>query len=143
MAVLEGDPAKEGPFTIRLSLPAGFKVPPHWHPNIEHTTVISGTLNLGMGDKFDKTKGNNLPAGSFSFVPPKTNHFIWTEEGCVLQVHSIGPGASSTSIRPMIRARRRSSFQVKKSFSRGAFALNGLALSAAALRHYSSRNAFL
>ena len=91
LAVLEGDPAKEGPFTIRLTLPAGFKVPPHWHPNIEHTTVISGTLNLGMGDKFDKTKGNNLPAGSFSFVPPKTNHFIWTEEGCVLQVHSIGP----------------------------------------------------
>ncbi|MFY9583115.1 MAG: cupin domain-containing protein, partial [Candidatus Acidiferrales bacterium] len=44
-AVLEGDPAKEGPFTIRLSLPAGFKIPPHWHPNIEHTTVISGTLN--------------------------------------------------------------------------------------------------
>src|SRR2546425_13215234 len=46
LAVLEGDPAKEGPFTIRLTLPAGFKVPPHWHPNIEHTTVISGTLNL-------------------------------------------------------------------------------------------------
>ena len=91
MAVLEGDPAKEGPFTIRLSWPAGYKVPPHSHPNIEHTTVISGTLNLGMGDKFDETKGNKLPAGSFSFLPPKTNHFPWTEEGCVIQVHSIGP----------------------------------------------------
>jgi ChrR Cupin-like domain len=91
LAILEGDPAKEGPFTIRLSWPAGYKVPLHWHPNIEHTTVISGTLNLVMGEKLGETKGNKLPAGSFSFVPPKTNHFAWTEEGCVLQVHSIGP----------------------------------------------------
>ncbi len=43
------------------------------------------------GDKFDQTKGNKLPAGSFFFMPPKTNHFGWTEEGCVLQVHAIGP----------------------------------------------------
>jgi quercetin dioxygenase-like cupin family protein len=90
-AILEGDPAKEGPFTIRLSFPAGYKIQPHWHPNIEHTTVISGTSNLGMGDKFDKTKGNKLPAGSFSFLPPKTNHFAWFEEDSVLQVHAIGP----------------------------------------------------
>ncbi len=90
-AVLEGDPAKEGPITMRLSFPAGYKIPPHWHPNIEHVTVISGTLNLGMGDKFDKTKGNKMPAGSFSFLPPKTNHFAWYEEDCVIQVHAIGP----------------------------------------------------
>ncbi len=90
-AVLEGDPSKEGPITMRLLLPAGYKIPPHWHPNIEHTTVISGTINLGMGDKFDKTKGNKLPAGSFLFMPPKTNHFAWSEEGCVIQVHAIGP----------------------------------------------------
>ncbi len=90
-AVLEGDPSKEGPITMRLALPAGYKIPPHWHPNIEHVTVISGALNLGMGDKFDETKGNKLPAGSFSFMPPKTAHFAWSEEGCVIQVHAIGP----------------------------------------------------
>jgi len=91
LAVFEGDPAKEGALTIRLSFPAGYKVPPHWHPNIEHTTVISGTINLGLGDKFDETKGNKLPAGSFLFMAPKTNHFAWTKEGCVIQVHAIGP----------------------------------------------------
>ena len=93
LAVLEGDPAKEGPVTMRLSQPAGYKVPPHWHPHIEHITVISGTFNLGMGDKFDKSKGNKMPAGSFSFMPPKTNHFGWSEKGCVIQVHAIGPWA--------------------------------------------------
>ena len=53
MAVLAGDPGSEGPFVIRIKLPAGYRVPPHWHPVDEHVTIISGTLQLGMGDKFD------------------------------------------------------------------------------------------
>src|SRR5438046_2335996 len=43
MAVLEGDPTKEGPFTMRVTLPDGYSVPPHTHPAVEHVTVISGT----------------------------------------------------------------------------------------------------
>jgi anti-sigma factor ChrR (cupin superfamily) len=35
---------------FRLKFPANYKVPPHWHPGIEHITVMSGTLNMGMGD---------------------------------------------------------------------------------------------
>ena len=44
VAVLEGDPAKEGQFTMRLRLPDGYKVPPHWHPKVEHVTVFSGDI---------------------------------------------------------------------------------------------------
>src|SRR5205823_675391 len=29
IAVMAGDPGKEGPFAIRLKFPAGYKVPPH------------------------------------------------------------------------------------------------------------------
>jgi hypothetical protein len=29
-AVLQGDPAKAGPFTLRLKLPDGFRIPPHY-----------------------------------------------------------------------------------------------------------------
>jgi hypothetical protein len=50
VAVLEGDPAKEGFFTMRLLLPDGYRVAPHWHPKVERLTIISGTLNLGTGD---------------------------------------------------------------------------------------------
>ena len=57
---MEGDPAMEGPFTLRLQLPDGFSVPPHWHPAVEHVTVISGTFNLGMGEKFDKFRRARL-----------------------------------------------------------------------------------
>ena len=33
-AVLQGDPAKAGPFTLRLKLPDGYRIPPHYHPAI-------------------------------------------------------------------------------------------------------------
>ena len=45
--VLAGDPGKEGIFVIRLKLPAGYRVPPHWHPSDELVTVLSGTLQVG------------------------------------------------------------------------------------------------
>src|SRR5437660_303800 len=69
MAVLEGDPTKEGFFTMRVSLPDGYEIPPHIHPAVEHITVITGTFNFGMGDKFDKSMTQAMPPGTFGFWP--------------------------------------------------------------------------
>jgi quercetin dioxygenase-like cupin family protein len=91
VALLEGNPTQEGPFTMRLQLPDGFKIPPHSHPAVEHVTVISGTFNLGMGEKFDTSSGRALSAGSFAFMPPGMKHFAWATGETVLQVHGIGP----------------------------------------------------
>ena len=90
-AVLEGDPSKEGFFTMRLWLPDGFKISPHWHPKVEHVTVISGTFNLGMGDKFDQTATRAMPAGTFGFWPAEMKHFAWAKGETVLQLHGTGP----------------------------------------------------
>src|ERR1043166_4999332 len=38
MTVLNGDPTKAGPFTVRLKAPAGHKVAPHTHPQAERVT---------------------------------------------------------------------------------------------------------
>ncbi len=65
IAVLEGDPNKEGPFVFRLKLPDGFRVLPHVHPKKERVTVIQGTLNIGMGEKFDDKATDPMPAGTF------------------------------------------------------------------------------
>jgi hypothetical protein len=62
IAILEGDPSKEGFFTMRLLLPDGYRVNPHWHPKVERLTIISGTLNLGTGDRFDAAATKPLPA---------------------------------------------------------------------------------
>jgi quercetin dioxygenase-like cupin family protein len=91
LAVLEGDPGKEGPFTMRLWMPAGYGIPPHSHPAPEHVTVISGTFNVGLGDTFDKAKGNKLPAGTFAFLAPEMHHFAFTDKVAVIQLHGNGP----------------------------------------------------
>jgi quercetin dioxygenase-like cupin family protein len=91
VALLEGDPAKEGPFTMRFLFPAGYKIPPHTHPKVEHVTVISGTFHLGMGETFDQSAGRALPAGTFGFWPAGMKHFAWTTDETVLQLHGMGP----------------------------------------------------
>ena len=91
VAILEGDPAAEGFFTMRLMVPDGYRVAPHWHPKTERLTIISGTLNLGTGDRFDAAATRALPAGTYSSMPPRMTHFAWTTGETVLQLSSIGP----------------------------------------------------
>jgi hypothetical protein len=79
------------PIMFRLKFPANYKVPPHWHPGIEHVTIISGTLHMGIGDVFDQTKTRALMPGSVAIMQPRTHHFVWTAEETIGQVHSIGP----------------------------------------------------
>jgi quercetin dioxygenase-like cupin family protein len=91
VAVLSGDPAKAGPFTVRLKFPTGFKVPPHTHPTAEHVTVLSGTLAMGTGPKFDEAAAHDMNAGAFSVMPAGTAHFATCKSECLLQVHAMGP----------------------------------------------------
>jgi quercetin dioxygenase-like cupin family protein len=91
MAVLDGNPEKKGSFTIRLKMPAGYKIQPHTHPTIERVTVISGTAHLGMGPKFDETTGRKLAPGGFAILPAEMQHFAWATEETVVQIHSHGP----------------------------------------------------
>ena len=91
--VLSGDPAKPGPFALRLRMPAGYKIAPHWHPTDEHVTVISGTFSMGMGEKFDAAATKALPPGGYAVMPAEMRHFAWTKQGATVQVHGIGPFA--------------------------------------------------
>jgi quercetin dioxygenase-like cupin family protein len=90
-AVLEGDPSQEGLFTLRLKAPDGYRIPPHWHPAFEHVTVISGTFRIGMGEKFDESKMESIPAGGFGFMAPGMRHYGMTKGETVVQVHAMGP----------------------------------------------------
>jgi quercetin dioxygenase-like cupin family protein len=91
VAVIEGPPNEAVPFMMRLKFPANYKVPAHSHPAIEHLTVLSGTFNMGIGDKLDVTKTKALPVGGVMIIQPKTPHFAWTKEEVVVQVHGVGP----------------------------------------------------
>ena len=91
MAVLQGDPNKPGPFTVRLKVGDGYKVAPHWHPTAENLTIISGTFNLGTGDTADASKTTALTAGAFATMPAEMRHFAWAKGATVVQIHSEGP----------------------------------------------------
>jgi quercetin dioxygenase-like cupin family protein len=91
VAVLEGDPSKQGPFVMRVKLPDGYRIPPHTHPKAERLTVISGTFFVGQGATFDPKKGHPMPAGTFGTWPAGMQHFVWTEGETVIQLHGEGP----------------------------------------------------
>jgi hypothetical protein len=91
VAVLSGDPTKNGPFTIRAKFPPGYKVMPHWHPTAENLTVVSGVFSMGMGDAFDPKALHAMPAGGFSMMPAEMRHFAYTKGGATIQVHGMGP----------------------------------------------------
>ncbi|HXO21410.1 MAG TPA: cupin domain-containing protein [Thermoanaerobaculia bacterium] len=93
LAVLEGDPGAAGSYVLRLSMPDGYKIPPHHHPTVENVTVISGEFHLGMGDKFDAAAGKTLPPGTFGYLPAEMNHYAWAKGRTVVQVHGEGPFA--------------------------------------------------
>ena len=93
MAVMAGDPGAAGLVAVRLKMPAGYKIPAHWHPTDEQVTVLSGTLAIGMGDKLDETKGVTLRAGGFGVAPAHMNHYAWTKTGAVIQINLMGPFA--------------------------------------------------
>jgi quercetin dioxygenase-like cupin family protein len=91
IAVLEGDPSKEGPFVFRVKAPDGYRIPPHTHPKTERVTVISGQFHIGMGDKFDGKALKPMPAGTYGFWEAGMKHFVQAQGETVAQFHGMGP----------------------------------------------------
>jgi len=97
---LVGDPAKPGPYTMRLRFPKGYRVEAHTHPDSREVTIISGVFATGYGEKFDSEKLKVLPAGSFYTEPANFPHFIEIREETVLQVSGTGPSGRLYIDRP-------------------------------------------
>lgn len=92
LAVVHGDPSKEGLFVYRLKMPAAYRIPPHVHKASENVTVLSGVFFIGVGEKFDTRAGQELPTGGFVSIPPSHPHFAWVgDRETIVQVHGVGP----------------------------------------------------
>jgi len=91
VAVIDGDPAKAGPFVMRLRIPDGAKFGAHFHNDTERVTVISGTLVVGVGDKMVESSMVTLPAGSFVAIPSGVHHYAMAKGVTVIQIAGNGP----------------------------------------------------
>lgn len=91
MAILSGDPGKPGLFTVRLKMPAGYKIPPHQHPHSEQVTVISGEMRFGTGEKLEENLAKRLGPGGFVDLPANVNHYAFVTVETVIQISAEGP----------------------------------------------------
>lgn len=92
LAVLEGNPmGASGDYTVRLKMPDGYRIAPHWHPKRENVTVVEGTLKVGMGDRFDESSMASFPTGSFAYLDPDMHHYVQASGEVVVQIHGMAP----------------------------------------------------
>jgi len=91
MAVIHGNPGEAGAYTLRLSFPAGYRFPAHWHPMPENVTVLSGEMRLGMGGQVDDTKLKSYRPGDYLYIPATMPHFGGVRGATVVQLHGTGP----------------------------------------------------
>lgn len=91
VAVLAGNPGQPGPFTLRAKMPAGYAIPPHWHPTDENLTVLSGELLVGMGDAVDAASMHTMGPGAYAVMTSPMRHYVRTKTETLLQVHGMGP----------------------------------------------------
>jgi hypothetical protein len=84
LAVLYGDPSKDGLFVVRVKLPANYKLPP--------TRIRpSGTFLVGKGDKLAPKAVKAFPAGSVVVAPANVNHLAMTKQPAVIEISAMGP----------------------------------------------------
>jgi quercetin dioxygenase-like cupin family protein len=92
ISVLAGDPAKPGPFVLRVKMLPDVVIAPHTHATAENLTILSGVLYHEMGEKVDKPAGDKLTSGGFVYLPAKMPHSVWTgAEPVEFQVAGTGP----------------------------------------------------
>ena len=90
--VLDGDPSKDGLYTIRLRVGPNTRIAAHSHRDSRSAVVLSGTWYIGYGNVFDSKLLKELPAGSFYTEPSDVDHFAVTkEEPVIIQITGYGP----------------------------------------------------
>jgi hypothetical protein len=95
-AVLQGDPAKPGPYAVLLTWLPGHMSRPHFHPNDRFFIVVSGTWWVGSGTKFDPDATVPMPAGSHVIHYAKGVHYDGAkDEPATILVWGEGPATST------------------------------------------------
>jgi quercetin dioxygenase-like cupin family protein len=94
IAVLYGDPSKDGPFAIRLKFPAGYVIPTHSHPTDELITFLSGNARMAFGENAAETDAKAMSPGAFMDLPGGAWHSLWIDTETVVELHSTGPFAT-------------------------------------------------
>jgi mannose-6-phosphate isomerase-like protein (cupin superfamily) len=91
MAVLHGNPKNAEPFIAFLRFPDGYVLDPHTHSIDEHVTVITGTLEMGMGTTCDAARTVMLRAGDSMTAYAGQPHYATAHGVTIVQINAVGP----------------------------------------------------
>ena len=91
IAVVSGDPTRPGRCTLQVSMPNGYRFPPHSHPSYEHVEVKEGALLVGAGDRLDPKMTQALAAGDSATAPAGMHHFSIAKGRTLLSATFMGP----------------------------------------------------
>jgi quercetin dioxygenase-like cupin family protein len=95
IAVIAGDPTKEGFYVIRARFAPGVHSQPHSHPNDRHVTVLSGVWYTGTGSTVDWDETVPLHPGSYMLHPANAVHYDGAmDEEVIVEIKGIGPAPS-------------------------------------------------
>lgn len=96
-AILLGDPSKPGLYVQLLRRGPNNWARPHSHPNDRFITVLSGTIWIGTGTKFDPDNTVALKPGGFVRDIGNQVHFDGTkEDGVTLEIVGMGPTTTTS-----------------------------------------------
>ena len=96
------------PLIARLTFPAYANVPAHSNAGpmpgqcranagIQRVTVISGVVNMCLGNNLDTGNTHAFGPGSVAMLLPALNHFFWFSEETVIRCVELGRGWSLRS----------------------------------------------
>ena len=93
VAVIYGTPDKpgSGEYAERLKMNDGVKFPVHYHLQTEQVTVLSGTIMVGIGSKFDASKMTSFGPGAFAAIPAHLNHYAQAKGETIIEIHGNAP----------------------------------------------------
>jgi quercetin dioxygenase-like cupin family protein len=91
VVILDGDPGKKNMVALRWRCPGNYQFMPHTHPGAERVTVLSGTILLAIGEKYDAAKLTKVDTGGYFVIPAKAPHYGECVEETVLEIHTPGP----------------------------------------------------
>ncbi len=94
-AFLTGAFDAEGLYAANSVMQRGSTFPPHAHPDLRLTVVISGTMYLGEGAEIRPEEARPYPAGTIALTPPGTMHYMLALEDDV-RILEIGSGPSGS-----------------------------------------------
>ena len=90
MILVSGNPTKEGPYTVRMRYPAGYRIGPHRYSSAVSFKIITGGLTYGLGT--DTHSGiKSLIKGRTGTVPANTYYYASTSMGATMEFKGTGP----------------------------------------------------